>query len=123
MPLRSYSSAEKRANWRKTLVFFSIGLIVFAPLFLIGFPHGLISPAGTSELLRAFLMIASIACVVIGLAYGPATSLEDREVRRHSGSGPIVNPATIALQKIAGGILIFCVILLARYIYLFFTNS
>lgn len=113
--MRRHSSVEIKYSWRITLVSGLIGLVILIVLLIIGFPSDLFFPVGAGGWLRALLVLALILCASFVL-FGPQTALEDYEVRKHTGSGPILNPFSYLLGLWTGLGIIFCIILALAWI-------
>ncbi len=119
MYLRSQTPDEKRSAWRTTLIGAACGGGILVVLLYTGFPPDLWTPYGVADFLRAFLTAALIACVG-SLFYGPSVSLEDWEVRTHTGSEPIINPFSSSVGFLGGTGWIAAIVLVIRYLYLMF---
>lgn len=117
MTMRTHSAKEKRDSWRITIGSILVGGVLLVILVFIGFPSDLWTPMGGGGFLRSFLTAGLIACGSVALI-GPTTSLEDSEVRHHTGTGPMINPVTGQIGALAGMGVIASIVLMVRYLYL-----
>jgi hypothetical protein len=119
MWLRSQTHKEK-AQGKRIMRWAGIAAgVLLGILLLIGFPSNLWTPNGAGDFLRGLLCAVLFAAAGVFLL-GATPLIEDWEVRKHKGPGPIINPlaASIPLYGFAG--VVACVVFIIRYAYLLF---
>jgi len=121
--LTTKSDYEKQKAKKFILWGLIIGLILFINLLITGFPN-LWTPIG-GEFILAFLTVGLILCVYL-IAHGVNIFVEDWEVRHHQAShdsvfdkieDPISGTFGI-FSHIMSILLLVCIVLVIRYIYL-----
>jgi hypothetical protein len=89
---------------------------------VIGFPDNLWDPFGFGNLFRGFLTSSLFISLGLSFVGGPCTSLEDFDVRTHTGQGTITNPLSNAVGGVAGLLGLGGIVLIIRYLWIIFSE-